>query len=54
MAMKYIKCPHCGAANGPKSVNEKARIYLTHTRCSKCHNKIAWEAEYGHVRVYKD
>lgn len=55
MAMKYIKCPHCGAANGPKSINENIKkMSLNHTSCSKCHKKYAWTAEYGKVEVYKD
>lgn len=55
MAMKYIKCPHCGAANGPRAVNEKvAQMSLAHSSCCKCHKRFAWTAEYGRVQVYKD
>lgn len=55
MAMKLIKCPHCGAANGPKAVNESLkRMSLCHASCSKCHKRYSWTAEYGKVVVYKE
>lgn len=55
MAMKHIKCPHCGAANGPKAVNENVKqMPLNHTTCSKCHKRFSWTAEYGKVEVYED
>lgn len=55
MAMKYIKCPYCGAINGARAINEKvAQMPMTHSHCCKCHESFAWTAEYGHVRVYKN
>lgn len=53
MAMKKIKCPHCGKSKGPYAVNENTEMSRVHVICSSCHKPFVWQGIFGKVVVEK-
>lgn len=55
MAMKPLKCPHCGKFVKNVAVTDSiAQMSLSHTSCSKCHKPFSWQGEYGRIVTYKE
>ena len=53
MAWYHIKCPHCGHANGPVSINEKSPRLVNTRYCINCHERYVTEVHYGEISVMK-
>lgn len=52
MAMKTIKCPHCGKGKIIQ-VNEGWSSHTVNASCSGCHKSFTYTADCGRVRVTK-